>query len=323
MSAHKFFFFALFIKFKFRFILYLNVLNKLNFLKVVYVHYDTLFPQSFNLACDIKNITTISSQERPLLSIVSGPLCYNKYLISGSGFKDILKQKGYICDNYIDCGLPRSSYINNFKNLEIKKVNKYNIIRKTKKIVACFGLVSVDHFFVGLTGESGISYRSNVNFVKSILNLSKNFKDLYFVLRFKDYKTIKIIPSEIVLEIKETKNMEINIDLKAINSYDLLKVSDIVIGKPSTIMEEAMAAGKEVIIYDDDNYLRSINYVFGELEIIQKDYKSLEKRTKDIVEGKYDPSNKIKRLVNKYFCNSSGDNGFDLIKKTIKQSLVH
>ena len=320
-SLQEFFFFFLFLKFKFRFIIYLNVLNQLNFLKVIYVHYDVLFPQSFNLACNTKGITTISSQERPMLHIFSGPLCYNKYLIVGQGFNNILRQKGYICDYFIDAGLPRSNYINNVKNLAVKRVNKYTKIKKTKKIIACFGLMHVNEFDVGLTGESGVSSRSNINFAKTILNLSKNFEKLHFVLRFKDTKTINIIPNKISLEIKENNNFEIHKDLKSINSYDLLKVADVVIGKPSTILEEAMAAGKEVIIYDDDNYLSSINYIYDELGVIEKDYKGLEKRVKDIIEGKYDPSKKIKNFVKKYYCSNTNNNGFDFIKKQISSCL--
>ena len=122
-------------------------------------------------------------------------------------------------------------------------------------------------------------------------------------------------------EIKENNNIEIHKHLKSINSYDLLKFADVVIGKPSTILEEAMSAGKEVIIYDDDNYLSSINYIYGELGVIEKDYKGLEKRVKDIIEGKYDPSNKIKNFVKKYYCNNTNNNGFDLIKEQISSCL--
>ena len=38
--------------------------------------------------------------------------------------------------------------------------------------------------------------------------------------------------------------------------------------------------------------------------------------------GNYDPSNQIKNFVNKYFFNHPDKSGFNLIKETIKKTLI-
>ena len=92
-SLQSFFLFYTFLLFRYRFIRSLNILNQLRQLKVIYVHYDTLFPQFFLLACDTKGITTISSQERTIGHEFFSPLFYCKYLTAGQGFHDIIKQR--------------------------------------------------------------------------------------------------------------------------------------------------------------------------------------------------------------------------------------
>ena len=141
-SLQRFFLFYTFLLFRYRFIRSLNILNQLSHLKVIYVHYDTLFPQFFLLACDTKGITTISSQERTLHYNYFSPLFYCKYLTAGQGFHDIIKQKGYLCKEFINIGLPRSNLIKNSNDILNKKFVKYIKMKKFKKFVLCLGKIN-------------------------------------------------------------------------------------------------------------------------------------------------------------------------------------
>ena len=51
-------------------------------------------------------------------------------------------------------------------------------------------------------------------------------------------------------------------------------------------------------------------------------FRGSENRINDIINGNYDPSNQIKNCVNKYFFNHSNNSGFNLIKDTIKKTLI-
>ena len=321
-SLQNFFLFYTLLLFQYRFILSLNILNQLRQLKVIYVHYDVLFPQFFLLACDTKGITTISSQERPDHYNFFSPLFYGKYLTTGQGFHDIFKQRGYLCEEFINIGLPRSNLIKNSNNIVNKNCEKYIKIKKSKKLVLCFGLFSVDDFEVGIWGDAGISIRSNVDFVRSMLIMAKKFQNLYFVIRFKTTDTINSIPSKLLLEIKNKENIEINNNLKSLNSYELVSISDIVIGKYTSIVEETMSTGKKIIFYDNENYLSSFDFPLNKINVIERNIKGLENRINNIINGNYDPSNQIKNFVNKYFFNHPNNSGFNLIKDTIKKTLI-
>ena len=221
-SLQNFFLFYTLLLFQYRFIRSLNILNQLRQLKVIYVHYDTLFPQFFLLACDTKGITTISSQERPDHYNFFSPLFYGKYLTAGQGYHDIFKQRGYLCEEFINIGLPRSNLIKNSNDILNKKFEKYIRVKKFKKFVLCFGLFNNGDFEVGITGQNGSSIQSQIDFVSSMLILSKKFQDLYFMIRFKDNETINLIPPNILSEIKKKENIEIIIMYKIKKNFSMI-----------------------------------------------------------------------------------------------------
>ena len=154
------------------------------------------------------------------------------------------------------------------------------------------------------------------------LDMAKKFKNLYFVIRFKTTDTINSIPSKLLLEIKNKENIEINNNLKSDNSYELVSISDIVIGRHSSIVEETMSTGKKIIFYDNENYLSSFDFPLNKINVIERNIKGLENRINNIINGNYDPSNQIKNFVNKYFFNHPNNSGFNLIKDTIKKTLI-
>jgi hypothetical protein len=102
----------------------------------------------------------------------------------------------------------------------------------------------------------------------------------------------------------------------------LVSISDIVIGKYTTIVEESMSAGKKIIFYDNENYLSSLDFPLNKINVIERNIKGLENRINNIINGNYDPSNQIKNFVNKYFFNHPNNSGFNLIKETIKKTLI-
>ena len=129
------------------------------------------------------------------------------------------------------------------------------------------------------------------------------------------------MPSELISKINQTQNMEIQNNFKKINSYELASTSDFIIGKRTTIIEEALSAGKKVILYDNENCVASTESPLDELNIVETDFNSLKNRIKDMVDEKYDASQEIENFANKYYRSQSGRNGFDLIKDIIAQSL--
>lgn len=321
-SIKEIMFFFIFFRFLYKFTLYNNILNELK-LKVVFSHYGSLVSSHFILACDYRKITTIALQDRPNQYLFFNPLFFNKLLISGKGFLPILKEKGYLCDNYSIIGVSRANLIEKSIDTTNKKIKKYIEIKKTKKIIACFGLNIISEYQLWLDGEDGSSYKSNVSFLKSTLKLAKRFNQAYFIVRFKNEQTFFAMPKEVLLEAEKTKNIEVHRDLKEINSYDIANISDIIIGKQTSILEESLAAGKKVVFYDDnDCYMEKLNFpTYKVNQLLQNSYAGLEKRIEEILDNKYDTSEEIKKFVEKYYSISLTKKSFKILRDEVIKAL--
>ena len=206
-----------------------------------------------------------------------------------------------------------------------KNVKKFlsHLRKKSKKIVLCFGFRPTStNVNACEEGNNGTSLTSVIYFLKSMIDLAKHFRQLYFVIRFKTMSTVDEMPNELISAVKKTSNIEIQNDFNKVNSYELASISDLIIGKQTSIMEEALSAGKKVIYYDNENYMSSLDCPIYKLNnLVKNDFDGLKNRIKEIVDEKYDTSQEIENLTNKYYKSQSGRNGFDLIKDIIAQSL--
>ena len=322
-SLNKIFTLFLFVKFQINFKKYISFLNKTKSLKAMYVHYDILFPQCFVLACNVRGVTTISSQERPSTYTWVSPLIYDIYLTAGEGFSDIFKKLGYP-SKFISIGLPRSIYIDGKMNECNKmKLKKFFEIKKKKKIVICFGLAIDNTKIMCRYGEvAGSSPESIIHFVEAMLHLAKNYKELYFIIRFKRLSELfEVLPLSLQKEIENTENIEIQKNLKKFNSYDLANIADLIIGKGTSIVEESLSARKKIILYDNESYITSKEYPLNQTNLISTNLKSLNTRVNDIIKGKYDESETIEEFTQKYYRSKSGKKGFDLIRDVIIEQL--
>ena len=169
--------------------------------------------------------------------------------------------------------------------------------------------------------EDGASESGVVQFTNDIFKLSKEFPSYYFIIRFKDILAIKVIPKDIISGITNSNNIEINQNFKNENSYKLAAISDLIIGKHTSIMEEAMAADKKVISYDNENFLSTVDYVLNKINVVEKDFEALKRRIRYIFDNKYDEDNEIKNFVNQYLCTNPKNDGFNMIKQVVKHSL--
>ena len=171
-----------------------------------------------------------------------------------------------ICKKFHQIGLVRSSLIKHPKDLNRKNAYRRILeIKKNYQLVLCFGLLLCDQT-VGPCGTDGTSKESCLDLIETIYKLSQAFPKLYFIVRFKIMEGInQIIPKDLKIKIKQAQNFEITQNLKEQNSYTMAALADIIIGKQTSIMEEAMACGKKVIFYDSENYLTAFNYILGNI----------------------------------------------------------
>lgn len=296
---------------------YLDFLKKTENLKLIYSSYDVLFPKTLKFACELKKIKTISHQERLYHYSFFSPLFYNYYLVSGE-FRNLLPKYEYLInDEYINIGVIRSNLIKTTISHQTK-TDLINLrkIKNKKKIVLCIGLFALDDHESGIIGEDGTSIKSNIDFVSTILRLSQRFETLYFVIRLKDKKTLKYLSSEIIDKIKNSSNIEINENHEKVNIYQIAYLSDFIIGKQTSVMEETISAGKQVIFYDNENHFNSLDYILNKYDLSEKNYSGLENRLNNLLSGinvvSYEKSN-----LDEYFSVKNKIDSYKVIKGTI------
>jgi len=297
--------------------IYLKFLKKYRTLKLIYFHYDILVNSPFLLACHLKNIKTISSQNRPISAVWGKQLIYDHYFIAGNKFKELYKQRKHVIGKYHVIGLPRSSLIkiSNFDN----KYEKYIRVKNKYSLAVCYDVLPLSFFQEGLESET-YSEKCIEDFYLSIIALSREFSNIFFVIKPKSLDIFnRSFFQQIHAKINSIENIEIISDLKKYNPYVMASLSDIIIGKHTTILEEAFAAGKKVIFYDSEKYLENSGYIFNEINLVVKNYEGLKKRFHEIiVDDNYLLQDEWEKFKNNYFSSPSKLDGFNLIREEIK-----
>ena len=184
------------------------------------------------------------------------------------------------------------------------------------------------------TTGSGAELAYNAVFIdtKSRIKLGINTKNNYPILSILDPKIIVNSPKNVILNSSlgalvrsidtmfNKKSSKVS-TIFSENSYKLAAISDLIIGKQTSIMEEAMAADKKVIYYDNENFLSTLDYVLNKINVVEKDFEGLKRRIRYIFDNKYDEDNEIKNFVDQYLCTNPKNDGFNMIKQVVKHSL--
>lgn len=247
--------------------------------KYLFFYNDTHISSGLLLSASINQIKTISFQDR-LTSYNYYHRCFfDLYLIAGKKFKQILKKK-YFINDYKVLGLTRSNLIYKKKSPLIE-----NILNKNFKIITCLLTAPNTDWATNIHGEDGTSLKSILSFCKEIVALSRNFKNHYFVIKFKILNPLNDV--DVITFINEIILSSNNVILHAnkdILSTNFVAHSDLVIGKYSTILDEALIKGKDILIHDDENAISKISFFQKNKILIINNYDELLLKTKNILE---------------------------------------
>ena len=273
-----------------------NIFFKNNNYKYLFFDNDTLISYPMLLAASLNKIKTISLQDRLTSYIFYHRCFFDLYMLAGTGFKKILRSK-YIVEHYETLGLTRSKLIRQDKE----------ILKEKNNVVACLlnGVTSDSRN--NILGNDGSSLKSNLNFCKDIVKLSKIFKNKNFIIKHKmiidpvlndeSIKTLAISVSdvdeyilghnELITAVNKiiysSNNVFWNREDK-IKSTDLISQSELVIGKTSTILEESLLSNKNVLIHDEEKFASSLNFYKKNKFLIVDNYDDLLFKTKSILE---------------------------------------
>ena len=180
----------------------------------------------------------------------------------------------------------------------------------------------MNKFYKMLEGETGSTIENNIFFIKELINISKRFKDLHFILRFKMYKNFELLPKTLIEELKKCSNIEFD-PLEKVNIYDLLSLCDLIVGRQSTLIEEGLSDDIPAIILDEINFFSNYNsYPLNKLILTAKNSKELNTYFDRFYEGKSLYSPELKLEIGRYLLSNKDSLDFKSKLQNILEEII-
>ena len=236
--------FFLFIKVIHKLFYHLKILDNFKKVKVILVGQADFFPNILSIASRIRKIKTFSFQNR----LVGPPMlmkmkCIDNYFCVGEQSKKNLSFKF-------------DKNMRLYKIFFVLKNNKDILSKQSLKIKKCLiAPYSINpHWFNN--GRQIVSNNNNVEeFLNKIILIIKNEKKINFFIKFKSnsFKTDSKV-NNLVKKLKKFKNVKIGYEhilkQRDLNSFDL------VVGQPSSLIETCIASNIPSLIYEKNESYR-------------------------------------------------------------------
>lgn len=280
-------------------------------LKVAFIDYDFLCPKFLIFSLMSNNIKTISYQERPITIFYNNISFFYDYYFTISNFfsEKISNKTNFLVSKKIDCG---------FYDLEKYNFNTYNIQNKNMSIqkkILFLNFQSSDDQFLRLN-DLAISDRSHKKFLYDFIKIAKNFPSIEFSISSKGVNYFKNKELKFFFnKINKIKNIKVIPLTKDLKTLDLIQKNDLVIGKPSSIMEKCLYLGKPILIHE---YTNNIEYQMSQFMDIYDNF--------FYCNSSNDLINKISIFLNdiKYFIENVDKQKNKLFKHNLKtRNIIH
>ena len=265
---------------------------KNNFIKLKYilVGYDLLFPNEMVIACKHLGITTVAVQDRILIPSWSTTMCYDHYFVLGSASKKIIqKRMGKTIKNINETSLLRN-------NSFLKKNNGFK--NKIKCLVIDFH--SQDQMLWYENGRILNNWKSNFIFYNKIVSLSKEYPNILFFIKSKNYLWLKNDYFKNLIKIlNKQSNIKILQNQKKWTPAYSIKFTDFAIARYSSLSDQMFYLNKPILIFNYDKYPGPI-FNFGN-EILIDNLDQLKNKISLITKKYSKYNNSLQRLRKKLF----------------------
>lgn len=238
------------------FISYNNYFNKKNFksLKYVIIGNQYLFDPLILFVLKKKNVKIISKQDRYVNCKYKTNTGYFDYFFVYDKFSEenFKKNPYFKAKNYV------KSYNTELKN-KIRKSIKNKLIYKDPVVI-------FDNTVDFIKDQSNnVTFENQIRFYENILVLCKKYPNQNFIIKSKSYGWMRIFYfNKILKKIKKLNNLKIlNKNTPSYLSYSLIKRSKVILTKPSSVIDEALALNKKILVHDFEKNIPSIlkNYI--------------------------------------------------------------
>jgi hypothetical protein len=212
--------------------------------KIALVGYEMLFPKALALALESFNIKTIACSERFLVPYINNQTFILDTLLSVSeSSSTIIKNSDrFVINNIYPVGQARTDHF--FDKSFSKPQDKKNVVILDYHIE----LNSIEEKFKLIT-----NWKNDINFRNEILFLAEYYQDINFTFRGKnaDWYYNKA-HSHVKLRADKLSNVNVDTDysLDHWKSYHLCSSADLIIARPTSLAEECVSMGLNVIVCD-------------------------------------------------------------------------
>ena len=212
--------------------------------KIALVGYDILFPKALAFALESFNIKTISITERFTLVYTNNYTFSLDTLLSASesSSKIIKNSDRFLINNIFSVGQVRTDH---FFDKDILQ-SKY----KARVVV-------LDHHIENDSEDQKfqpvLNWKNDINYRNEILSLAELNPEIEFIFRGKNYNWYNNKYHHLVkLKADRLPNVIVDTDysVNAWKSYNLCASADLIIARPTSLAEECVSKGMDVIVMD-------------------------------------------------------------------------
>ena len=269
----------------------LNRLDLLPNVKSAIFGFDLVSPRDIAIACRIKKIETIATQERFLDTWAEDFfLIFDHYLVFNKDVAAILSQKKF-------SSVLKVQIIGPIRSDMIKTFSSKTLLKDEKRVLVLDSHSKTNIYSNGRANFS--SWRDNYTFYEDILMLAKENSDIKFIIKGKNYSFINIPYFKKINQlIDQTPNVELYKN-KNNSPYELIENSFLTIAKYTSFIDELIFKGRPVIIYDQGGYPKDL-FDYGQ-SLVVENYKELKIKFENFKKDPVEFNNNIINESRKYF----------------------
>ena len=261
-----------------------NAIKDFSNVKVVLIGYEILFPPVVSLAFESIKVRTVATQERFMVPAFYSNFGFivDSYFCDSEFVSDRIKEsRNKFVNTCIPCGQIRTDILVNLQKKSTQNNNKFMIV--------AFDYHSVEDVNLN-QHEPIINWRANNSFYNDLCRLSEQLPYVDIVIRGKDINWTKNdFFRDVLMRINNNPNIQISSTFSALGEqYRLAAKADLIIAKHTSIGDELIATGKNVIFYDflpNSNKVISREYDYNKADIFVHSYGELELKTKSVIDG--------------------------------------
>lgn len=220
--------------------------------KIALVGYEMLFPKALSFALETLNIKTVSITERFQAQYKNNKTFSVDTLlsISDASSKIITDSERFLVNNIFTVGQVRTDHF--FDRYNIK--SKYN----EKIVILDYHIendVEVQKF------KTILNWKNDKSFREQILYLAETYPNKEFIFRGKNFDWYRnAMFSDLISKVDKLPNVRVDTDYSKNHwmSYHLCASADLIIARPTSLAEECISKGYDVIVVD-----YGANYTIG------------------------------------------------------------